>query len=410
MKPEFWQKLVLSEMEKMTAGRLTLILPNGEERLVTGEGADARFKATVRFTDIDAFRQIALSGAIGFAEAFIDGQWETEDLAGVIKWAVHNAESSPTLRNKGRRRGKLNVLRRKNLIGHIQRRNSIKNSRRNISEHYDLGNEFYSLWLDSTMTYSSARFVTGQESLEEAQTAKYEALCQKLRLQRGEHVLEIGCGWGGFTEHAVKHYGVRVTGITISEEQLKFANERYERVGIADQAKAIFQDYRTLEGQFDKIASIEMLEAVGEEYLETYFAACDRLLKPEGLIGLQYITVPDSRHDRLKKDVDFIQKHIFPGSLLLSVFRINEALRSTGEFFMHGCEDLGDSYARTLRMWRETFNTKLDAVKQLGFDDSFIRKWNYYLAYCEGAFAARNISVVQAVYTRPNNYSLSTTL
>jgi cyclopropane-fatty-acyl-phospholipid synthase len=256
------------------------------------------------------------------------------------------------------------------------------------------------------MTYSSAYFTTPGQSLECAQTAKYDALCRKLQLKPADHVLEIGTGWGGFTCHAVKHYGCRVTAVTISEEQLKFAGERFQRDGIGDRVNLQLKDYRHITGQFDKIVSIEMMEAIGDRYLETYFAKVHELLKQDGLVGLQYITVPDVRHAELKRGVDWIQKHIFPGSLLLSVGRVNEALNRTGDLFLHHLEDLGSSYAKTLRAWWQTFNARADKVRALGFETRFTRKWNYYLQYCEAAFASRNISVVQAIYTRPNNRSL----
>ena len=279
-------------------------------------------------------------------------------------------------------------------------------SRRNIAEHYDLGNDFYSLWLDETMTYSAARFETADQKLEDAQASKYDALCQKLDLKPTDHVLEIGCGWGGFCTHAARTYGCRVTAVTISKEQFAYATARVEREGLADKVEIRLQDYRHIEGQFDKIASIEMLEAVGDQYLETWFAKCHEVLKPDGLLAFQAITTPDCRHSNLRKGVDWIQKHIFPGSLLLSLARLNEAANRTGDLFLHGLEDLGAGYAKTLSLWHERFNDRLDEVSSLGFDGTFIRKWNFYLKYCEAAFATRNISVVQAVYTRPNNTAL----
>jgi cyclopropane-fatty-acyl-phospholipid synthase len=258
------------------------------------------------------------------------------------------------------------------------------------------------------MTYSSARYTAPGQSLESAQFAKYDALCQKLRLHSGDHVLEIGSGWGGFSLHAAKNYGCRVTTITISEEQFKLAQQRFADAGLSDRIQIQLQDYRLLSGSFDKIVSIEMMEALGDQYLETYLSKLNQLLKPTGLIGLQFITAPDSRHAQLRKGVDWIQKHIFPGSLLLSLGRVNETFNRTGDLTLHELEDLGASYAKTLHVWWEQFNAKLDAVAALGFDGRFVRKWNYYLQYCEAAFASRNISVVQAIYTRPNNTTLHT--
>ena len=244
-------------------------------------------------------------------------------------------------------------------------------------------------------------------TLQEAQVAKYDALCQKLQLNASDHVLEIGTGWGGFASHAVRHYGCRVTTVTISAEQHAAAKERFEQEGIADRVEVHLQDYRDITGSFDKIASIEMMEALGDAYLETYCASLHRLLAPHGLVGVQYITCPDSRHDAMKKGVDWIQKHIFPGSLLLSIGRVSEAMRKTGDLFLHRLDDMGPHYARTLREWFVTFNDKREQVQALGFSDAFVRKWNYYLQYCEAAFAMRNISVVQAIYTRSNNRSIA---
>lgn len=229
---------------------------------------------------------------------------------------------------------------------------------------------------------------------------------RKLRLQPTDHVLEIGCGWGGFSSHAARVHGCRVTAVTISEEQHRYATERMAREGLSDRVEIRLQDYRHITGTYDKIASIEMLEAVGDAYLETYFAKCAELLKPEGLLAVQMITVPDCNHAQLRKGVDWIQKHIFPGSLLLSVGRVNKALNQTSTLFMHELEDLGAGYARTLALWHDRFQARLKEILALGFDERFIRKWTYYLKYCEAAFDQRNISVVQACYTRPNNPTL----
>ena len=363
---------------------------------------EAPVTAEMRVHDDDFFRRCALFGNVGFGESYVYGEWETPDIAAVISWFILNIARTPKYRGSSGKVAFTNLLKMVNRVTHLMRPNSVTTSRRNISEHYDLGNDFYSLWLDETMTYSSALFEKPDQSLAEAQWAKYEALCQKLELKPGDHVLEIGCGWGGFCTHAAREHGCRVTAVTISAEQHKFATERVAREGLSDLIEIRLQDYRHVTGQLDKIASIEMLEAVGDAYLETYFAKCHELLKPDGLLAFQVITVPDCRFSALKKGVDWIQKHIFPGSLLLSVGRLNEAINKTGDLSMAGLHDFGLSYARTLNLWFESFNERWDEVMKQGFSESFRRKWNFYLKYCEAAFATRNISVVQAVYHRPN--------
>ncbi len=399
-----YQRLVLDALGKMTAGCLRLELPSGETRTIGTPGA--AMSATLRVLDTAFFQKCVLFGDVGFGESYVDGNWETDSIARVIAWAILNVESSPAM--SGSKTGKvaLNLLKHYNRALHLLRPNSVATARRNIAEHYDLGNDFYRLWLDPTMTYSSALFTAPGQPLEAAQVAKYDALCRQLDLQPSDHVLEIGSGWGGFACHAVKNFGCRVTTVTISEEQFKYARDRFVREGLADRVDIQLTDYRLITGQFDKVASIEMMEALGDRYLETYFAKIHEVLKPGGLVGLQYITVPDIRHAELRRGIDWIQKYIFPGSLLLSVGRVNTALHRTGDLFLHHLEDLGASYAKTLHAWWETFNARAEDVRALGFDERFIRQWNYYLQYCEAAFTMRNISVVQAIYTRPNNRAL----
>jgi len=399
-----YQRLVLQVLEKMQAGCLRIELPGGEGKVIGTPGAG--ISATMRVRSPAFFQKCILFGDVGFGESYVDGDWETDSIERVIAWAIANVENSPAMSGSRSRAFALNLLKYYNRVRHLLRPNSLQCSRRNIAEHYDLGNDFYRLWLDETMTYSSARFTAPGQSLKEAQVEKYDALCRQLQLGPDDHLLEIGSGWGGFACHAARHYGCRVTTVTISEEQFKYAHARFRRENLEDRIEIRLQDYRNITGRFDKIVSIEMMEALGDRYLETYFAKIHELLKPEGLVALQYITVPDCRHAELRRGIDFIQKHIFPGSLLLSVGRVNEALRRTGDLFLHHLDDLGSSYARTLHGWWENFNAQPSAVRSLGFDERFIRKWNYYLQYCEAAFASRNISVVQAVYTRPNNRAL----
>jgi len=401
----FYRRIIMQALERMTLGCLHLELPDGTKKTI-GQ-PNAQISANVRVLNWAFFKRCILFGDIGFGEAFVDGDWDTEDITKVISWFILNVENSPAMSGSRGKKFLINLLGWQNRLSHLLRPNSLSTSRRNISEHYDLGNDFYKLFLDPAMTYSSALFESPSQSLQQAQTAKYDRLCRQLKLKAGEHVLEIGSGWGGFSLHAAKNYAVRITTVTISEEQFKYARDLFQKENLADKIEIKLIDYRRLTGQFDKIVSIEMLEAVGDAYLETYFAKCHQVLKPGGLLALQMITCPDSRYDSLHKNVDWIQKHIFPGSLLLSVHRVNKALRETGDLFLHDLKDLGLSYAETLKRWRVAFNQNEAAVRALKFDTRFIRKWNYYLSYCEAAFAMRNISVVQAIYTRPNNPTLT---
>jgi cyclopropane-fatty-acyl-phospholipid synthase len=376
--------------------------PDGSAHLIApgvSSSASLRVKRSAFFT------KSALYGDIGFAESYLDGDWDTPDLTSLLGWFVHNVESAPTLSGSQQARSwALNLLRAVNRLGHLFRPNTRTNATRNIRAHYDLSNDFFALWLDPSLMYSGARWA-GVDTLEQAQVAKNDALCRKLHLQPADHVLEIGTGWGGWSMHAARHYGCRVTTLTISRQQHDLAVARIAAAGLTDRIEVRLQDYRELDGQFDKIVSIEMLEAVGHRYLAEYAAVCHRVLKRDGLLALQFITCPDSRYDQFRSGVDFIQKHIFPGSLLLSLNRVNQQLAAQGGFVLHGMEDLGRDYARTLLSWRELFQGKLEQVRALGFDDRFIRKWTYYLCYCEAAFALRNISVVQTVHTRSNNLS-----
>ena len=391
-------------LRRMRRGNLSVRFPDGEVVHFGGDEAGARCAQMVIHRE-QFFKRCALYGGVGLGEAYVDGDWDSSDLRAVIEWFIDNIANEKHMRCSSQRFRTVGWLRTLNRIGHRLRPNSMLHSRRNIAEHYDLGNDFYKLWLDPTMTYSGARFTSPDQTLECAQLAKYDALCQKLRLKGEDHLLEIGCGWGGFSCYAAQTYGCRITAVTISEAQFEEAARRVEEAGLTDRVEVRLQDYREIEGSFDKIASIEMLEAVGHKYHETYFSKCDELLARDGLLAVQMITVPDDQYEDLRKGADFIQKHIFPGSLLLSVGRVTDILGQTGDLFLHGLEDLGAGYARTLREWHENFNKCLSQVREQGFSEEFIRKWNYYMKYCEAAFASRNISVVQAVYTRPNNHA-----
>lgn len=399
------ERMVIRLLEKMPLGGLRMEYSDGRVRHFGKPGAPITARVILR-DDSGFFKRCTYYGNIGMGEAYTDGMWDTPDIAAVISWFIYNVNAMQGAESSSADLAGVNLLKLVNWFRHLRRENSVETSRRNISEHYDLGNDFYRLWLDPSMTYSSARFENYEQSLEDAQRGKYDALCRKLQLKATDHVLEIGCGWGGFAEHAARNYGCRITGVTISEAQADYARKRISAAGFEDQVEIRIQDYRHITGRFDKIASIEMLEAVGDKYHHSFFAKCAEVLTPEGLLGVQMITVPDCSYRSLKKNVDWIQKHIFPGSLLLSVGRINEVLLATGDLFLHHLEDFGADYARTLSTWYDRFNAVQEDVRALGFDEPFSRSWNYYLKYCEAAFASRNISVVQAIYTRPNNASL----
>lgn len=402
-KSTFYQDIVLKFISKMDKGHLYFSLSDGEQ--ITFGNGEGNISASIVVNDDEFYKRIILFGDIGFGEAYVDGLWETDNITNVIKWALLNIENAPGVSGSNIQTLSLNLLKLYNKLSHLKRANTIEGSRKNIARHYDLNNDFFASFLDPTMTYSSAYFYRDGLSLQEAQLAKYERLCRQLHLKPTDHVLEIGSGWGGNAIYIAKTYGCKVTSLTISEEQHKLAVGRVEVEGLSDKVNILLKDYRLMEGIFDKIVSVEMLEAVGFNFLDVYFKKCYDLLKKNGILAIQVITSPDSRYESLRKGVDWIQKHIFPGSLLPSVAAINGAINRTGDLTLVDLKDLGLDYAKTLKLWRDAFNTNLAKVRLLGFDESFIRKWNYYLCYCEAAFIMRNINVMQLVYARPNNIS-----
>jgi cyclopropane-fatty-acyl-phospholipid synthase len=392
---------VLSILGRFDRSPIRVQLPDGSCRLVGSPGGE-KPAAVLNIRHPRFFRRILLSGEIGFGEGYMEGDWSTPDLPLLISALIENLEHIPGMSGSSSKALAFHALRAFNRLAHWHRRNTRRNSRRNIHEHYDLSNDFYALWLDETMTYSSAWFGEG-DGLREAQENKYRRLCEKLRLQPGMRVLEIGCGWGGFSIHAARHFGVNMTAITISEAQFEQARQRVREAGMEQQVEVLLQDYRDVEGCFDAIASIEMLEAVGHQFLNTYFSRCHHLLKPDGRVGLQVIVCPDSRYDAMRRSVDWIKKHVFPGGQLPSIKALIDSANATGDLYLQHLENFGLHYARTLQAWRERFNQQREAVMALGFDDAFLRKWNYYLAYCEAAFTTRNINVAQMILVRPNN-------
>jgi cyclopropane-fatty-acyl-phospholipid synthase len=410
-RPSAFRAAVLGSFSGMARGRLHVELPDGstvdfgagEEALPLGVAGSAR----IRIRREAFFRKCVLAGDIGFAESFMDGDWSSPDLVAVIGWFILNIDEAPTMSGSGRARTiALNLLRIVNRLGHVLRPSTRAIARRNISEHYDLSNDFFSLFLDASMMYSAARWTRPAMTLEEAQYEKNERLCRMLQLAPHDHVLEIGTGWGGWAVHAAKNHGCRVTTVTLSRQQFDYAELRVAKAGLSDRITVRLHDFRDIRGKYDKVVSIEMLEAIGHNYLPDFCRVVNESLKPDGLLAMQFITCPDSRYEQFRRGVDFIQKHIFPGSLLLSLNRVNDVLSKEAGMVLHGVDDMGADYALTLRRWAESFAQKTGDVHALGFDERFVRKWSYYLAYCEAAFALRNISVVQTVHTRPNNLSM----
>ena len=373
-------------------GRLDIVLPDG--RRFRAEGAETGHVAELVVHHPDLFARTMREGDLGFCEAYVDGWWSTPDLLAFLDFlhddADHIYDGFP---------GQALVRAYERLRFWLQS-NTKRQALRNISYHYDLGNDFYAIWLDETMTYSAALFDQGQQSLEAAQRRKYEALVDQMGALPGDHVLEIGCGWGGFAEYAAGERGLRVTGLTLSREQLAFAEERMRRLGLEDRVTLKLQDYRDERGVYDGVASIEMFEAVGEKYWPAYFDTLKRCLKPGKNATLQIITIADHRWEIYRASVDFVQKYIFPGGMLPSPSILRHEASRAGLSVL-GSIEFGESYSRTLRLWHETFNARWDEVVRHGFDDRFRRMWNFYLASCAAAFHGGNCDVTQITLSRP---------
>lgn len=404
-KLNLYQKIIDYVFRPMRLGRLTMRLPDGRF-LIYGNGKDG-VEAEITIRNNNFFKKCVFFGDVGFGESYVDGDWDTEDITKVIEWMIINVEHHPTLMSDKKKRAPVNWLKVINNLISLVRKNSLNGSRKNIYEHYDLGNDFFKLFLDPSMTYSSAYFKNEQMSLEQAQYQKYEQFCQKIRLRHTDHLLEIGSGWGGFAMYAVRNFGCRVTTITVSQEQHDFVEKRIKEEGLVDKINVKLTDYRKIKGVYDKIVSIEMLEAVGHEYYEEYFRQCHNLLKKDGIMALQVILSPDNRYESFRKNVDWIEKHIFPGSLLPSTAVLLKNVNKSGDLGLFDFEDITPHYVKTLDLWCRNFNQQLASIKAMRFDESFIRQWNYYWCYCKAAFQTRNISVAQMVFSRPNNLTLS---
>jgi cyclopropane-fatty-acyl-phospholipid synthase len=378
-------------------GQVTLV-SGGEPRHYGRRTDRCPLVATVRIHDARFWSELAFGGSIGAGEAYMQGYWSVDDLTALVRILLQNRA---VLDGMERGLARLTIPVQKAL--HWLNRNTRAGSRRNISAHYDLGNDFFRLFLDPTLMYSSAIFEPATLSLEQAQCVRLERICRRLDLGPGDHLLEIGTGWGGMAIHAARQYGCRVTTTTISRQQHELARERIAEAGLEDRITLLLEDYRDLKGEYDKLVSIEMIEAVGHEFYETYFSQCGRLLKDAGLMLLQAITITDQRYDAARRSVDFIQRHIFPGSTIPSVTVMLSACTRSSDLRLVHLEDIGPHYATTLRIWRENFQRNLDGVRALGYPEEFIRMWEFYLGYCEGGFAERALGDVHMLFAKPGN-------
>jgi len=392
------RRAVLRRLAQLQAGEFVLEEPNGVQHRFGTPAADG-LVGHARVHDPSFWQALAFRGSIGSGEAFASGAWSSPEPTDVVRVMVRNHEALA-----GLERG-LAVLARPALkLFHALRDNTRRGAEQNISAHYDLSNEFFALFLDPTMTYSSAYFTRADMTLKAAQHEKIERLLAHLDLRPGQHLLELGTGWGAMACHAAASRGVHVTTTTVSREQHALATERVRAAGLADRVEVLLSDYRDLRvparGRYDAILSVEMVEAVGARHYPTYFRTVERLLAPTGRFAVQAITIRDQHFERARREVDFIQRHIFPGSCIPSVTALSEAARDASRLRLVALDDFGPDYARTLRLWRDALRANSPEALALGFDDRFLRLWDYYFAYCEGGFAERHISVAHLVYSR----------
>lgn len=399
----FLRQRLIAQMARLRHGRLMLHDALGTVEL--GEPAHAATDLQIRI-DVDSpgfYRAVAANGSVGAGESYMDGQWRCDDLVALVRLLVRNRDLLDGMETGLARLGGIAMR-----ALHAFRRNTRTGSRRNIAAHYDLGNEFFSLFLSQDLMYSSGIWAgdgdaLDNDTLELASTRKLDRICRKLDLKPGDHVVEIGTGWGGFAVHAAQHYGCRVTTTTISKEQHALAAQRVAEAGLEDRVTLLLEDYRDLTGTYDKLVSIEMIEAIGAQYLDTYFAKIGALLKPDGLALIQAITIEDHRYEQALHSVDFIKRYVFPGSFIPSIATMVAAKGRASDLALTQLEDFGLSYARTLEAWRQRFLAALPQVRAQGFDNRFIAMWEFYLAYCEGGFRERSIGVAQLLMAKPGH-------
>ncbi|HAI59748.1 MAG TPA: SAM-dependent methyltransferase [Xanthomonadaceae bacterium] len=389
---------LLDRLAGLRHGTLVISDVLGDVRLGVSDPPPGAPVVRLQVREMETYARIASGGSVGAAEAYMDGQWQCDDLVGLVRLLVLNRDLLDAMEG-GLARFSGALLK----AVHALRRNTRSGSRRNIAAHYDLGNALFKLFLCDNLMYSSAIFASPAESLEAASFRKLERIARKLDLKPSDHLVEIGTGWGGMALHAAQRYGCRVTTTTISKEQHALASERVASAGLADRVTVLLEDYRDLSGHYDKLVSIEMIEAIGHQYLDTYLGKCASLLKPDGLALVQAITIEDHRYQRALGDIDFIKRHVFPGSFIPSISAIASAMARRTDLRLVSQEDFGTSYALTLRHWRERFMARLPEVRALGYDERFLRMWEFYLAYCEGGFLERSIGVSQLLFARPLN-------
>ena len=394
------KRILIHRLQPLKHGTLTLIV--GDHSLTFGEAnrlsalADIHVRLTIK--DAQFYGEVVFGGSIGAGEAYMRDLYDCDNLTNLIRLMVRNQSLLDGIES-----GWAKLTTPIQAFLHRLNKNTQQGSRRNISAHYDLGNDFFKLMLDPTMMYSSGIFSSAKDSLEQASLNKLKSICKKLDLKPTDHVLEIGTGWGGFAIYAAQHYQCKITTTTISQAQYDLATERIAALGLQNQITVLLTDYRDLNGQYDKLVSIEMIEAVGHHFYDTYFACCSALLKPQGMMLLQAITIVDQRYAAAIKSVDFIQRHIFPGSCIPSVTAMLDSITRATDMRLFDLEDIGPHYAKTLAAWRQNFFAHLAEVKQLGYPDTFVRMWDFYLCYCEGGFEERALGDVHMLLVKPEN-------